>query len=101
MCEFMKLTREQVEHIATLARLRLTEAEVDKYSEQLSGILEYAGQLSAVDTAGVEPTSQVTGLTNIMREDEVIESGISEELVASAPTHQDGYVVIPKIFENK
>lgn len=97
----MKLTKEEVGHIANLARLRLTDEEADKYSEQLSGILEYAGQLSAVDTAGVEPTSQVTGLTNVTREDEVIESGISEELVACAPTHQDGYVVIPKIFENK
>ena len=97
----MKLSKSEVEHIAQLARLRLTEAEKEKYSEQLSGILDYVEKLSAVDTSGVEPTSQVTGLTNVTREDEVIESGISEELVAVAPESADGFIVIPKIFDNK
>ena len=97
----MKLTIEQVEHIAKLARLNLTAAEKTKYAEQLSGILEYMDTLQSVDTDQVEPTSQVTGLANISREDEVIESGISEELVACAPQQRDGYVVIPKVFENK
>jgi aspartyl-tRNA(Asn)/glutamyl-tRNA(Gln) amidotransferase subunit C len=97
----MKLSTTEVEHIAKLARLKLTEAEKEKYSSQLSGILDYAEKLSAVDTADVKPTSQVTGLTNIMREDVVIESGIAEELVACAPQSVDGFVKIPKIFENK
>ena len=97
----MKLTIEQVEHIAKLARLNLTAGEKAKYAEQLSGILEYVDALQAVDTAEVEPTSQVTGLTNISRDDRVIESGISEELVAGAPQSRDGYIVIPKVFENK
>jgi len=97
----MKLTQEEVEHIANLARLRLTPAEKEKYAEQLSGILGYVEKLQTVDVSGVEPTSQVTGLTNIFREDEIIESGISEALVNCAPQHQDGYLVIPKIFENK
>lgn len=97
----MKLSTTEVEHIAKLARLRLTEAEKEKYAGQLSGILEYVEKLSAVDTAKVEPTSQVTGLTNIMREDEIIESGIAADLVASAPESSDGYIKIPKIFENK
>ena len=90
-----------MEHIAKLARLNLSAQEKAKYAEQLSGILEYVDALQAVDTAKVEPTSQVTGLTNISREDRVIESGISEELVAGAPVNRDGYVVIPKVFENK
>jgi len=97
----MKLSIQEVEHIAELARLRLTEAEKEKYSEQLSNILGYFEKLQSVDTSNVEPTSQVTGLTNIMREDAVIESGISDELVACSPEHSDGYVKIPKIFENK
>ena len=97
----MKLTIEQVEHIAKLARLNLTAQEKAKYAEQLSGILEYMDTLQAVDTAKVEPTSQVTGLVNISRDDHVIESGISQELVACAPVSRDGYVVIPKAFENK
>jgi len=97
----MKLSTQEVEHIAELARLRLTEAEKEKYSDQLSGILEYVEKLSTIDTAQVEPTSQVTGLTNVMREDEIIESGISAELVACSPANADGYIKIPKIFENK
>lgn len=97
----MKLSKSEVEHIAELARLRLTEVEKEKYSEQLSGILNYVEKLSEVDTSQVEPTSQVTGLTNIMRSDEIIESGINEELVVCAPEHQDGFLVIPKIFDNK
>lgn len=84
-----------------MARLRLTEAEKEKYSGQLSGILDYVEKLSQVDTSQIEPTSQVTGLVNITREDEVIESGISDELVACAPKSIDGFVAVPKIFENK
>jgi aspartyl-tRNA(Asn)/glutamyl-tRNA(Gln) amidotransferase subunit C len=99
--KFMKLTIEQVEHIARLARLNLTAQEKAKYAEQLSGILEYMDALQTVDTTAVEPTSQVTGLVNISRDDRIIESGISEELVACAPVSRDGYVVIPKVFENK
>lgn len=97
----MKLSIEEVEHIAELARLRLTDAEKEKYSEQLSNILGYVEKMQSVDTSNIEPTSQVTGLTNIMREDEISESGISDELVACAPEKGDGYVKIPKIFENK
>jgi aspartyl-tRNA(Asn)/glutamyl-tRNA(Gln) amidotransferase subunit C len=97
----MKLSIKEVEHIATLARLKLTEAEKEKYSGQLSGILDYMEKLSAVDTAGIEPTSQVTGLTNITRADEIIESGIAQELIDCAPESADGFVKIPKIFENK
>lgn len=97
----MKLSREEVEHIATLARLRLSEEEIVKYQDQISGILDYVEKLGAVDTTSVEPTSQVTGLTNIARADEIEPSGIEKELVACAPESSDGFVVIPKIFENK
>ena len=97
----MKLSKQEVEHIAKLARLSLTDEEKEKYGAQLSGILEYMEKLQSVDTENVEPTFQVTGLISVMREDEVIESGIEKELVDSAPAHIDGYVAIPKIFENK
>lgn len=65
----MKLTKEQVEHIAKLARLKLSEAEIAKFQTQLSGILDYVEQLNEVGTDNVEPTAQVTGLTNVTRED--------------------------------
>jgi aspartyl-tRNA(Asn)/glutamyl-tRNA(Gln) amidotransferase subunit C len=97
----MKLTQVEVEHIATLARLHLTETEKEKYAGQLSGILDYMDKLGTVDTSDIEPTSQVTGLTNITREDSAENSGIADELVACAPEHRDGFVTIPKIFENK
>jgi len=97
----MKLSQEEVEHIAKLARLRLNPEEKEKYSSQLSNILNYMEKLQTVNTTKVEPTSQVTGLTNIMREDEIIESGIADELIAGAPVQSNGYIKIPKIFENK
>lgn len=67
----MSLSHDQVRHIAQLARLNLTDEEIDKFSGQLSNIFEYVEQLNEVDTEGVEPTSQVTGLENVTREDEV------------------------------
>ncbi len=97
----MKLTKEEVEHIAVLARLNLTEEEKTTYGGQLSDILGYVEKMQSVDTEKVEETSQVTGLTNVMREDEVIESEIHEELVACAPVNGDGYIKIPKVFEHK
>ena len=67
----MKLTKQQVEHVAKLARLGLSEKEVEKFQTQLSGILDYVELLNEVDTEGVEPTAQVTGLVNVTREDKV------------------------------
>ena len=68
---YMELKREQIEHIAKLARLELTEEELEKYGSQLSDILNYIDQLREVDVAGVEPTAQVTGLENVLRIDEI------------------------------
>ncbi|MBI5413665.1 Asp-tRNA(Asn)/Glu-tRNA(Gln) amidotransferase subunit GatC [Candidatus Peregrinibacteria bacterium] len=70
----VKLTKEQVQHVAKLARLGLSEAEIAKFQTQLSGILDYVEQLNEVNTDNVAPTAQVTGLTNVMREDKVLHS---------------------------
>ena len=94
----MKLSQQEVEHIASLARLKLNEEEKSQYSQELSAILDYVEKMQASDTTGVEETSQVTGLTNIMREDKIIESGLSEELVAGAPESGAGYIKVPKIL---
>ncbi|MDP4007693.1 MAG: Asp-tRNA(Asn)/Glu-tRNA(Gln) amidotransferase subunit GatC [Candidatus Peregrinibacteria bacterium] len=67
----MKLTSEEVRHIAHLARLKLSEEEVEKFSTQLTGILQWMEMLKEVDTDGVEETCQVTGLENVLREDSV------------------------------
>ena len=81
-----KLTPEQVKKIAMLARLELTEAEVEKFSGQLTNILEWVEMLNQLDTDGVEPTAQVTGLVNVSEPDEVqnyVEN--KEELLECTP----------------
>ena len=72
------LDRKQIEHVAKLAKLELTNAEVEKFQKQLSEVLDYFNILNEVDTDGIEPTSQVTGLENVMREDKM-ENDLSVE----------------------
>ena len=76
------LSLDQVKHIAKLARIGISDAEAEKFSKQLSGILEYVELLNEVKTDGVEPTSQVTGLNNVTRKDEVARFCNKEELLA-------------------
>lgn len=71
------LTKTQVQHIANLSNLTLTDAEIDKFTPQLLKIIEFVGQLEEVDTEGVEPTVNTTGLENVLREDEVFPSEIA------------------------
>ncbi len=70
-----ELSREDVLKLVRLARLELSEAEIEEYQSELSQILDYVKQLQQVDTAGLQPTNQVTGLINIMREDEIKDYG--------------------------
>ena len=82
----MALTSDDIRHIAKLARLNIRDSEVDKFTRELSSILEYVDMLQEVDTKNVEPTAQVTGLTNGFREDEVIQKDASpEELLETSP----------------
>lgn len=81
----MKLTRDQVIHVAKLARLGLTEKEVEKFQKELSNILDYVEILSEVDTKGVEPTAQVTGLKNVTRKDEVSRRWNTKRLLDCSP----------------
>ena len=84
----MKLSREEVLHIARLARLGLTEEDVDKFGEQLSNILENFEILKQVDTTDVPPTAQSLALQNVMRDDEVTPSLTPEEILANAPRRE-------------
>ena len=84
----MKLSREEVLHIARLARLGLTDAEVSKLSQQLSKILESFEVLQQVDTTGVSPTAQPNTLKNILKEDKIKPSLSQDEVLANAP-HRD------------
>jgi aspartyl-tRNA(Asn)/glutamyl-tRNA(Gln) amidotransferase subunit C len=94
-----KLTRDDVLHLAQLARISLSEDEVDEFSEELSAILHYVEQLSNVDVSELKPTNQVTGLTNVMREDTVIDYGYeSQELLKNVPKVQDNQIKVKRMI---
>lgn len=90
------LNKKEIEHIASLARLGLEEKEKDKFKEQLSQILDYVKQLQKVDTKGVEPIAQITGLENVEREDKVESGDFKEKLLKLAPDREgDHFKVNP------
>jgi len=95
----MKITKEQVEHVAKLARLAITEEETERYSQQLSNILTYIEKLKELDTSKVEPTSHVLPMKNIFREDEVEPSLPREEVLKNAPDRTEEFFRVPKIIE--
>ena len=93
------LTLDEVKHIAKLAHLELTDQEIATFQKQLASILDFVSALSAVDTKNVIPTSQVTGLENVFREDEVKESLSQSEALANAKRTHNGYFAVDAIFE--
>jgi aspartyl-tRNA(Asn)/glutamyl-tRNA(Gln) amidotransferase subunit C len=95
----MKLERDAVLHIAKLARVDLTDQEIEKFSEQLSGIIEHFDVLNTVDTDGVEPTAHTLPLRNVMAEDESRPSLTREEVLAMAPNTQAGYLRVRAVLE--
>lgn len=96
------LSNEEIQHIAKLARLGLKDGEAEKFLQQLNDILGYVEQLKEVDTEGVEPTSQVTGLENVSRTDVVEPFCTKEELLGCTelPVERDQIRVKPVITEN-
>jgi aspartyl-tRNA(Asn)/glutamyl-tRNA(Gln) amidotransferase subunit C len=94
------IDRKDVEHVARLARLSLSEAELERMRGQLAAILEYIEKLKAVDVAGVEPTSHAVPLVNVMREDEVEPSADHEAMMANAPERSGEFFRVPRIIED-
>lgn len=92
------LTKKQVEHVALLARLELSEEEKEKYASQLSAILEYAEALNKLDTENVPPTSHVLPIKNVFREDSVSSHLPNEKATANAPAKEGNYFKVPKIM---
>lgn len=99
MANKKKLTKAEVEHVAKLARLDLSAAEVTKFQEQLGQILDYIDKINEVDTTKVEPTWQVTGLKNVMRPDRVDDFERSSDLVTMAPENDDDQVKVKSVFK--
>ncbi len=95
----MKLSREEVLHIALLARLGLTEAEVDRLSEQLSNILENFEILQQVDTGNITPTTQSIALQNVVSEDEVAPSLPPSQVLANAPRREGDFFRVRAVLE--
>lgn len=96
---FMKLSLAQVEHIAELARLKLTDAELNRYCEQLSAILDYAARLQELDTAGIPPTSSLLPACSGLRPDEVRPGLSLEELMSNAPESEKDQFRVPPVLE--
>ncbi|MFH0837951.1 MAG: Asp-tRNA(Asn)/Glu-tRNA(Gln) amidotransferase subunit GatC [Patescibacteria group bacterium] len=95
----MKLTSDEVKHIARLARLRLTDEEVAKFGEQLSGILSNARMLEEIDTSNVEPIAQITGLRNVTFADEVQPCDLADKLLGQSPMPiQDHMIKVKNVF---
>jgi len=97
----VEISKEQVEHVAKLARLEVSEDEKAMFARQLSAILTYMDQLKEVDTEGVEPTATVLPTENVWREDAVRLSLAQEQALANAPDQADGFFRVPKILEDR
>jgi aspartyl-tRNA(Asn)/glutamyl-tRNA(Gln) amidotransferase subunit C len=97
----MNITKQEVERVAELARLEITEAEKEAFSRQLSSILTYIEQLKGIETTGIEPTATVLDQTNVFRDDVVRQSLSVERALANAPEVDEGYLRVPKILGNR
>ena len=96
----MQLSHDEVQRIARLARLKLTDAEVEKFSKQLSDILSYAKIIDEVDTSQVEPIAQITGLTNVTFKDEFQACENTDELLKCSPNPiKDHMIKVKNVFE--
>lgn len=97
----MKLSKDEVKHVAKLANLPLTEGQEKEYSEQLSKILDYIDQLNSVDTSDVESTYNVSGQNSVMRKDEVGESLTQDEALQNSSQKKNGMFVTKGVFEEE
>lgn len=94
----MKISKEEVIHVAELARLDLDEDAIDKFARQIGTILEYVDTLNRIDTDGVMPTSHAISLTNAFRKDVERDSFDRDRMLANAPEKEEGNFVVPKVI---
>ena len=93
-----RISREDVLHVARLARLDLTEAELERFTEQLAAVLAHAADVASLDTAGVPPTAHPLELQNVLRDDVPQPSLDRDEVLAQAPAVEDGRFAVPRIL---
>jgi len=94
-----KLSRADVLHVAKLASLSLSEAEVERFTEELARVVAYVGELSAVDTSGVEPTAHVLLTRSALRDDEVLPGLARDDALAAAPRVEEGGFAVPAFVD--
>ncbi|MFQ6002286.1 MAG: Asp-tRNA(Asn)/Glu-tRNA(Gln) amidotransferase subunit GatC [Candidatus Zixiibacteriota bacterium] len=94
----MAITLKDVEYVANLAKLELSEEEKKRFQKELDNIIKYIDQLNDLDTENVPITSQVTFLQNVLREDKVVPSLSSDEALANAPEKKDGFFKVPRVI---
>ena len=95
----MKITKEEVEHVANLARLELDAEAMERFAGQIGDIWAYVDKLKKVDTAGIVPTSHAISLTNAFREDEVVGHLGRDGSLANAPEKEDGTFIVPRVLK--
>ncbi len=95
----MRLTAKEVDHVALLARLKLTDEERERFTTQLNSILEHFEQLQQIDTTGVPPMSHAVPISNVLREDEPTPSLSPEEALRNAPDQAKGCFRVPRVIE--
>lgn len=95
----MKITRQEVEHVATLARLKLDEEEIATFTGQMDAILSYVDKLSELNTDGIIPTAHAVPMENAFRADEIRPSLGAESALANAPESAEGFFRVPQIIE--
>lgn len=95
----MKISNEEVKHIAKLAKLSLSEEEVEKYAKDLESIATFMEKLNEVDITGVEPTAHIVDKKNVFRKDENKPSIEREQMLKNAPSKEAGCISVPKVVE--
>ena len=95
----MRLSREQVQYVAHLARLGISEDEIEQFAEQLSAILEHFATIQQIDTEAIPPTALVVALQDVMRDDVVTPSYPRDVILANAPRQEDGYIRVKAVLE--
>lgn len=95
----MEITKNEVRHVADLARLKFTDEELDKFSVQLDSILRYVNKLDELNTDNVKPTAHIVPISNVFRDDVVKTSMNKEKVLMNAKEKEDGYFKVPKIIE--
>lgn len=94
----MNITKQQIEHIAELARLGITEQEKEKYVSDLGRILDYFKKLEQVDTSQIQPIKQITGLHNTIRQDESIINTEQEKILTNAPARKNKFIKVKSVL---